>query len=106
MDFASNVPTWDEIERNLETKFGELNQSIQTYWHESNQSWNGFTRRLGHQVDHTYGSLGGNHIDAVREAYYLAEPLFLERIRQHWSTLHIEQIIDVLRNEGVERNAR
>ncbi|MER2297296.1 MULTISPECIES: DUF6861 domain-containing protein [Pseudomonas] len=102
MDFTSKVPTWDEIERNLENKFGELNQSIQTYWHESNQSWNGFTRRVSHQVDQTYGSLGGNRIDAVREAYYLAEPMFLERIRQHWSTLHIEQIIDVLRKLAKE----
>lgn len=102
MDFVSKVPTWDEIERNLETKFGELNQSVQTHWHESSQSWNGFTRRLRHQVDQTYGSLGGNRIDAVREAYYLAEPMFLERIKQHWSTLHIEQIIDVLRKLAKE----
>jgi len=38
----------------------------------------------------------------VREAYYLAEPMFLERIKQHWSTLHIEQIIDVLRKLAKE----
>lgn len=97
MDFLNNIPTWDEIERNLETKFGELNQSIQASWHENSQDWNGFTRRLSYQFDRTYGSLGGNRIDAVREAFYRAEPIFLERVRQHWSIINIDQILDVLR---------
>ena len=28
MDLLANVPNWDEIERNLDSKFGELNQGI------------------------------------------------------------------------------
>ncbi|EKT4468337.1 hypothetical protein QEL93_003766 [Pseudomonas putida] len=102
MDLLNQIPTWDEIERNLETKFGELNQSIQTSWHENSQDWNGFTRRLSYQFDRTYGSLGGNRIDAVREAFYRAEPIFLERVRQHWSAINIEQILNILRKLATE----
>jgi len=38
MDLLKSVPTRDEIERNLDSKFSELNQSILTSWHESSQS--------------------------------------------------------------------
>ncbi|MDH1551417.1 MULTISPECIES: DUF6861 domain-containing protein [Pseudomonas] len=102
MDFLNRIPTWDEIERNLETKFGELNQGIQTSWHDTTHSWDGFTRRLNHQFDRAYGSIGGDRIDAVREALYRAEPIFLERVRQHWSAININQIIDILRTLAKE----
>lgn len=102
MDFLNKIPTWDVIERNLEVKFGEFNHDIQTSWYDTTQSWNGFTRRVSEQVDRTYGSLGGDRIDAVREAIYRAEPIFLERVRQHWSSINIDQIIDVLRKLAKE----
>ncbi|MFJ4393623.1 DUF6861 domain-containing protein [Pseudomonas sp. NPDC089396] len=102
MDILRHVPTWDEIERNLNVRLGELNQSILASWHESSQSWNGFTRHVSNQFDQAYGNLGGDRINAVRQALYRAEPIFIGRVRQHWSTLHIDQIIEVLRKLAKE----
>ncbi|MNG12136.1 hypothetical protein D3C84_957300 [compost metagenome] len=39
MDLLANVPNWDEIERNLDYKFGELNQSISQGWQNAQDGW-------------------------------------------------------------------
>lgn len=46
MDLLANVPSWDEIERNLDCKFGELNQGISQGWQNAQDGWDGFTRRV------------------------------------------------------------
>lgn len=46
MDLLAHVPSWDDIERNLDQKFGELNQSISHGLQSAHDSWDGFTRRV------------------------------------------------------------
>jgi len=97
MDLLANVPNWDEIERNLDYKFGELNQSVSQGWQYAQDGWDGFTRRVNTQFDRTYGQLGGDRIDSVREALYRSDAIFLMHIKQRWASIEIDQILDVLR---------
>lgn len=97
MDLLANVPNWDEIERNLDYKFGELNQSISQGWQNAQDGWDGFTRRVNTQFDRTYGQLGGDRINAVREALYRADPIILMNLKQRWASIEIDQVLDVLR---------
>ena len=97
MDFLANVPNWDEIERNLDSKFGELNQSFSQGWQHAQDGWGGFTRRVNTQFDHTYGQMGGDRINAVREAIYRSDPIIVMNLKQRWASIEIDQILDILR---------
>ncbi|RZI59122.1 MAG: hypothetical protein EOP14_04470 [Pseudomonas sp.] len=55
MDFLANIPSWDDIERNLDQTFGELNQSIDKGLQSANDGWDGFTRRLSNGASQVEG---------------------------------------------------
>lgn len=46
MDFLTDVPSWDDIARNLEEKFSHLNQSLDQGWESTLGRWDGFTQRV------------------------------------------------------------
>lgn len=96
MDLLANIPSWDDIERNLDQKFGELNQSVNEGLQSANDSWNGFTRRVGDGASHAYGYMGGNRIDNVRHAMTLSYPIIQSDLKRKWASIEIEQILPVL----------
>ncbi|MBP1127139.1 MULTISPECIES: polymorphic toxin type 46 domain-containing protein [Pseudomonas] len=96
MDLLANIPSWDDIERNLDQKFGELNQGVNEGLQSANDSWNGFTRRVGDGASHAYGYMGGNRIDNVRHAMTLSYPIIQSDLKRKWASIEIEQILPVL----------
>ncbi|MFG0272193.1 DUF6861 domain-containing protein [Pseudomonas sp. zjy_14] len=96
MDLLAHVPSWDDIERNLDQKFGELNQSISHGLQSAHDSWDGFTRRVSNGASQAYGYLGGHRIDNVRNAMTLSYPIIQTDLRRKWASINIEQILPVL----------
>ena len=51
------MPSWADVERNLEQKFSELNQGVNESLQSAHDNWNGFTRRVGNGASQAYGCL-------------------------------------------------
>ncbi|WP_263261072.1 DUF6861 domain-containing protein [Pseudomonas sp. RIT-PI-S] len=96
MELLAHVPSWDDIERNLDHRFSELNQSVSNGLHGAHDSWDGFTRRVSRGASQVYGSLGGQRIDNVRHAMALSYPIIQANLRRKWAAIEIEQILPVL----------
>lgn len=89
MDFFANLPSWGDIERNLDQKFSELNQGV-------DDGWNGLTRRVSNGATQAYGYVGGHNIDNVRHALDLSSPIMQMNIRRKWASINIEEILPEL----------
>ena len=87
MDLLANVPSWDEIERNLDCKFGELNQGISQGWQNAQDGWDGFTRRLAPNLTVPIGQLGGDRINAVQRGAIPGRPIILMNLKQRWASI-------------------
>ncbi|MFJ3485586.1 polymorphic toxin type 46 domain-containing protein [Pseudomonas sp. NPDC090202] len=96
MDLLAHVPSWDDIERNLDHKFSELNQSVNHGLQSAHDSWDGFTRRVSNGASQAYGYMGGHRIDNVRNAMALSYPIIQTDLRRKWASIEIEQILPVL----------
>ncbi|MBP0953939.1 polymorphic toxin type 46 domain-containing protein [Pseudomonas alliivorans] len=96
MDLLANVPSWDDIERNLDQKYSELNQSVNEGLQSAHDGWNGFTRRVSQSATQAYGYAGGRRIDSVRLAMTLSYPIIQANLQRKWASIEIEQILPVL----------
>lgn len=100
MDFAPHIPSWAEIERNLNHRFSDfhhtLNHGLSSASSGLHASWNGVSQRLEQGASHVYAELGGQRIDAVRQAVHLSYPIIRHDLRQRWASLHIDDILEVL----------
>ncbi|QJI43974.1 hypothetical protein HKK52_24435 [Pseudomonas sp. ADAK2] len=96
MDLLANIPSWDDIERNLDYKFNTLNQGYSDGLQSANDSWNGFTRRVNITATQAYGFMGGNRIDSVKTAMRLSYPIIESNLKRKWASIEIEQILPVL----------
>lgn len=96
MDLLANIPSWGDIERNLEQKFSELNQSVDSGLNSAHEAWDGFSRRVSNGANQAYGYLGGQRIDNVRQAMALSYPIIQDNLKRKWSSIGIEQILPVL----------
>ncbi|WP_414157165.1 DUF6861 domain-containing protein [Pseudomonas sp. BNK-15] len=96
MDLLANVPNWSDIERNLDQKFSEVNQSINQGLQSAHDSWDGFTRRVSVGASQAYGYMGGHRIDNVQHALAMSYPIFQEDLKRKWASIGIEQILPVL----------
>lgn len=96
MDLLANIPSWGDIERNLELKFSELNQSVDSGLNSAYEAWDGFSRRVSNGANQAYGYLGGERIDNVRQAMALSYPIIQNNLKRKWSSIGIEQILPVL----------
>ncbi|MEN5302244.1 DUF6861 domain-containing protein [Pseudomonas sp. TWI628] len=96
MDLLTNIPSWGDIERNLEQKFSELNQSVDSGLNSAHEAWDGFSRRVSNGANQAYGYLGGQRIDNVRQAMTLSYPIIQDNLKRKWSSIGIEQILPVL----------
>ncbi|RMP57412.1 hypothetical protein ALQ21_01175 [Pseudomonas savastanoi pv. glycinea] len=96
MDLLANIPSWDDIERNLDDKFNTLNQAYSDGQQSTYDSWNGFTRRVNTTATQAYGYMGGNRIDYVNAAMRLSYPIIESNLKRKWASIEIEQILPVL----------
>ncbi|VVN70006.1 polymorphic toxin type 46 domain-containing protein [Pseudomonas fluorescens] len=96
MDLLANVPSWADVERNLDQKFSELNQGVNEGLQSVHDNWNGFTRRVGNGASQAYGYMGGHRIDAVNRAMTLSYPIIQMDLKRKWASIEIEQILPVL----------
>lgn len=96
MDLLANVPSWSDVERNLDQKFSAVNQSISQGLQGAHDSWDGFTRRVSDGASQAYGYMGGHRIDNVQRALAMSYPIFQEDLKRKWSSIGIEQILPVL----------
>lgn len=96
MDFLANIPSWDDIERNLDHKFGAINQSIDQGLQSANDGWDGFTRRLSNGASQVYADHGGAQIDHVRQALTLSYPIVLDDLTRKLASINITEILPVL----------
>jgi hypothetical protein len=96
MDLLANVPSWADVERNLDQKFSELNQGVNEGLQSAHDNWNGFTRRVGNGASQAYGYMGGHRIDAVNRAFALSYPIIQMDLKRKWASIDIEQILPVL----------
>ncbi|MDH0747879.1 hypothetical protein N5D61_16205 [Pseudomonas sp. GD03842] len=96
MDLLAHVPSWDDIERNLDHRFSELNQSVSSGWQSAHDGWNGFTRRVSNGANRAYGAMGGTRIDNVRHAMALSYPIMQTNLSRKWASINISQILPVL----------
>ncbi|QXW44902.1 MULTISPECIES: DUF6861 domain-containing protein [Pseudomonas syringae group] len=96
MDLLANIPSWDDIERNLDDKFNTLNQAYSDGLQSTYDSWNGFTRRVNTTATQAYGYMGGNRIDYVKAAMRLSYPIIESNLKRKWASIEIEQILPVL----------
>lgn len=96
MDFLANIPNWDDIERNLDHKFGAINQSIDQGLQSANDGWDGFTRRLSNGASQVYADHGGAQIDHVRQALTLSYPIVLDDLTRKLASINITEILPVL----------
>ncbi|KPC11323.1 DUF6861 domain-containing protein [Pseudomonas syringae] len=96
MDLLANIPSWDDIERNLDDKFNTLNQAYSDGLQSTHDSWNGFTRRVSTTATQAYGFMGGNRIDSVKTAMRLSYPIIESNLKRKWASIEIEQILPVL----------
>ncbi|MNZ26550.1 hypothetical protein D3C78_437450 [compost metagenome] len=96
MDLLANVPSWADVERNLDQKFNELNQGVNDGLQSVHDNWNGFTRRVSNGASQAYGYMGGHRIDAVHQAMTLSYPIIQMDLKRKWASIEIEQILPVL----------
>lgn len=96
MDLLTNLPSWDDIERNFGQKFSELNQDVYDGLQSAHDGWNGFTRRVSNGATQTYGYVGGHRIDNVRRAIALSAPIMQMNISRKWASININEILPVL----------
>lgn len=96
MEFLTDVPSWDDIARNLEEKFSHLNQSIDQSWESTLGSWNGFTQRVSNEATLAYGSVGGNRIESVRSAMAKSYPIIQLDLTRKWASINIADILPTL----------
>ena len=96
MDLLANVPSWADVERNLDQKFNELNQGVNDGLRSAHDNWNGFTRRVSNGASQAYGYMGGHRIDAVHQAMTLSYPIIQMDLKRKWASIEIEQILPVL----------
>ncbi|WP_263260613.1 DUF6861 domain-containing protein [Pseudomonas sp. RIT-PI-S] len=96
MDFSRSVPSWDDVERNLDQTFNALNQSVHSGFQSAHDGWNGFTRRASNTATLAYGYAGGSRIDAVRLAMAKSYPIIQANLMRKWASIEIEQILPVL----------
>ena len=96
MDLLAHVPSWDDIERNLDDKFSVLNQSVSNGMQSAHDSWDGFTRRVSNGASQAYGAMGGNRIDNVRHAMALSYPIMQSDLTRKWASINIKEILPVL----------
>jgi hypothetical protein len=96
MDLLANVPSWADVERNLDQKFSELNQGVNDGLQSVHDNWNGFTRRVSNGARQAYGYMGGHRIDAVHQAMTLSYPIIQMDLKRKWASIEIEQILPVL----------
>lgn len=96
MDLLANIPSWGDIERNLDQKFSDLNQSVNEGLQSANDSWDGFTRRVSNSAGQAYGYMGGRRIDNVLLAMNLSYPIIQSNLKHKWASINIEQILPVL----------
>lgn len=54
-DLLALVPSWGDIERNLDHKYSELNQSVSNGLQSANDAWDGFTQRISNGASQAYG---------------------------------------------------
>jgi hypothetical protein len=47
-DLLALVPNWGDIERNLDQKYSDLNQSVSNGLQSANDAWDGFIRRCNY----------------------------------------------------------
>ncbi|SEI46890.1 DUF6861 domain-containing protein [Pseudomonas sp. NFR16] len=96
MDLLAHVPSWDDIERNLDHKFSELNQSVSHGLQSAHDGWDGFTRRVSNGASQAYGAMGGHRIDYVRQAMALSYPIVQSDLTRKWASINITEILPVL----------
>jgi hypothetical protein len=96
MDLLAHVPSWDDIERNLDHKFSELNQSVSHGLQSAHDGWDGFTRRVSNGASQAYGAMGGHRIDYVRQAMALSYPIVQSDLTRKWASINIKEILPVL----------
>ncbi|WP_346830271.1 polymorphic toxin type 46 domain-containing protein [Pseudomonas abietaniphila] len=96
MDLLAHVPSWDDIERNLDHKFSELNQSVSQGLQSAHDGWDGFTRRVSNGANQAYGAMGGHRIDNVRQAMALSYPIMQSDLTRKWASINIKEILPVL----------
>ncbi|SET27452.1 DUF6861 domain-containing protein [Pseudomonas graminis] len=96
MDFLANIPSWDDIERNLDHKFGALNQSIDQGLQSANDGWDGMSRRVSNGVSQAYGYIGGARIDHLQQAMALSYPIVLDDLTRKLASINITEILPVL----------
>jgi hypothetical protein len=96
MDLLAHVPSWDDIERNLDHRFSELNQSVSSGWQSAHDNWDGFTRRVSNGASQAYGAMGGHRIDNVRQAMALSYPIMQMDLSRKWASINIGDILPVL----------
>lgn len=96
MDLLDNVPSWDDVERNLGLKLRQLDHGVKAGWQSAQDGWLGVSRQVSEGASHAYGYLGGYRIDAVRQALSRSYPLIEADLRHKWASINIEQILPVL----------
>ncbi|KPX75906.1 polymorphic toxin type 46 domain-containing protein [Pseudomonas syringae group genomosp. 3] len=96
MDLLANIPSWDDIERNLDDKFNTLNQAYSDGLQSTYDSWNGFTRRVSTTATQAFGYMGSNRIDSVKAAMRLSRDIVESDLKRKWASIEIEQILPVL----------
>ena len=96
MDFLANIPSWDDIERNLDHKFGAINQSIDQGLQSANDGWDGMSRRVSNRVSQAYGYVGGVRIDHLQQAMALSYPIVLDDLTRKLASINITEILPVL----------
>lgn len=96
MDLLANVPSWGDVERNLDQIFSDLNQSAQGGFQDAQDSWNAFAHRLSNGVTQAYGYVDGHQIDHVRQAMALSYPIMQMNLTRKWASINIAEILPVL----------
>lgn len=46
MDLLDNVPTWDDVERNLDRKLRQLDHGVKSTWQSAQDGWIGVSRHV------------------------------------------------------------
>lgn len=95
-DLLIQVPSWDDVERNLERRFSELNQSVSHGLQGVHAGWEGFTRRVSDGASSAYGAIGGRRINCVRHAMALSYPIMHMNLTRKWASINIAEILPVL----------
>lgn len=96
MDLLDNVPTWDDVERNLDLKLRQLDHGVKSTWQSAQDGWIGVSRQVSEGASQVYGYVGGYRIDAIRQAMSRSYPLIESDLRRKWASINIDQILPVL----------